>query len=66
MSKGSHRRPSSLPKQEEDAKYEAIFGAKPLNIMSNEDRASVGLPSDDALPPGETDEQARAETIEQP
>ncbi len=61
MSKGSHRRPSSLPKKELDARYEELFGARPLNIMSNEDRTAVGLPSDDALPSAKTEEVAEGD-----
>lgn len=51
MSKGSHRRPSSVPTDQVKDNYEDIFGAKPPNIMSNKDRASVGLPSDGEQPP---------------
>lgn len=50
MSKGSHRRPSSLSTKERNERYESVFGAKLPNVMSNKDRAAVGLPSDDAQP----------------
>lgn len=48
MGKGDQRRPSVVPRDQIRDNYEAVFGAKPPNIMSNADRAAVGLPSDNA------------------
>lgn len=39
--KGDHRRPSSVPKQVFDQNFEAVFGPKKLNIMSDEDRTAL-------------------------
>lgn len=41
MSKGDWRRPSSVPKDEYDQKFEAVFGPKKLNVMSDEDRQGL-------------------------
>lgn len=38
MGKGDWRRPSNIPKDEYDQKFEAVFGPKKLNVMSDEER----------------------------
>jgi len=38
MSKGSKRRPSSISEAELQENWEAVFGKKKLNVMSDEER----------------------------
>lgn len=44
MGKGSRRRPCQVPKSEYDANFEAVFGKKKLNTMSDEDKKKLGCP----------------------
>lgn len=39
MGKGSKRRPCQVPKEQYDKNFEAVFGKKLLNVMSDEDQA---------------------------
>lgn len=41
MGKGDGRRPTQIPKAEADANWEAVFGPKKLNVMSDEERAAA-------------------------
>jgi hypothetical protein len=41
MSKGDWKRPCSVPKEQYDANFEAVFGKKKLNVMADEDRAAL-------------------------
>jgi len=48
MSKGDWRRPSSVPKSEYDANFEAVFGVKKLNVMSDTEREEMNRDRDRA------------------
>lgn len=41
MGKGSGRRPCQVPKEQYDKNFEAVFGKKKLNVMSDEDREEL-------------------------
>lgn len=43
MSKGSGRRPCQIPRAQEEARWEHVFGKKKLNVMSDEDRKMMSL-----------------------
>lgn len=43
MSKGSSRRPCQVPREQEEAAWERVFGKKKLNVMSDEDRGMMSL-----------------------
>lgn len=41
MGKGDWRRPSQISEEQERANWEAVFGKKKLNVMSDEERAEM-------------------------
>jgi hypothetical protein len=41
MGKGDWRRPTQISRAEADANYEAVFGVRKLNNMSDEDRKDL-------------------------
>jgi hypothetical protein len=46
MSKGDWRRPSSIPKDQYDKNYEAVFGKKKLNVWENPDEPPEAGPEE--------------------
>lgn len=43
MSKGDWRRPCNVSREESDRNYEAVFGKKKLNNMSDKDREELDV-----------------------
>lgn len=41
MGKGDGRRPTLIPKEQADANWDAVFGPKKLNVMSDEEREAA-------------------------
>lgn len=48
MGKGDWRRPSQVPKQVFEDNFEAVFGTKKLNVMSDEEREEMNRDRDRA------------------
>jgi hypothetical protein len=56
VGKGDWRRPTQVSREEADANWEAIFGTKKLNNMSDEDREKLHEETNEPLTDSSTRE----------